>query len=128
MKNGVMNEVKQIFRPEFLNRIDETIVFHALQQEEIERIAGMLLHELEQRCRSQMGIQVSFKDSVRKWVAKTGYDAKYGARPLKRAIQNKLEDVLADEILAGKIREGSQVDVKVVNEKVRLLVKPEEQA
>lgn len=128
MKNSVMNEVKQIFKPEFLNRIDETIVFHMLQKEEIERIAGMLLQELEKRCRDQLSIQISFKDSVKKWLAETGYDAKYGARPLKRAIQNKLEDPLADEILEGRIREGSRVDVKVVNGKVKMQVRSEETA
>jgi len=128
MKNSVMNEVKQIFRPEFLNRIDETIVFHALQKEEIIRIAGMLLQELEKRCANQLSIQVSFKDSVKKWLAETGYDVKYGARPLKRAIQNKLEDALAEEILRGGIREGSHVDVKVVGGNVRIQVRPEEQA
>ena len=128
MKNSVMNEVKQIFRPEFLNRIDETIVFHALQKEEIIQIAGMLLKDLTKRCESQLRIRISFKDSVKKWLADTGYDAKYGARPLKRAIQNRLEDQLADEILGGRIREGSQVDVKVTNGKVRILVRPEEEA
>ena len=128
MKNSVMNEVKKIFRPEFLNRIDETIVFHALQKEEISRIAGMLLLELEKRCYRQLSIRVSFKDSVRKWLAETGYDVKYGARPLRRVIQNRLEDVLADEILKGQIPEGSHVDVKVVNGKVRVTVRPEEPA
>lgn len=128
MKNSVMNEVKQIFKPEFLNRIDETIVFHMLQKDEIARIAGMLLKELEKRCAEQLSIQVSFKDSVKKWLAETGYDAKYGARPLKRAIQNKLEDLLADEILEGKIQEGNHVDVKVVNGKVKTIVKSEEHA
>lgn len=127
MKNSVMNEVKQIFKPEFLNRIDETIVFHMLQKEEIAKIAGMLLKDLEKRCREQLSIQVSFKDSVKKWLAETAYDAKYGARPLKRAIQNKLEDLLADEILNGKIHEGSRVDVKVVGGKVKINV-PEEKA
>lgn len=126
MKNSVMNEVKQIFRPEFLNRIDETIVFHALQKEEIARIAGMLLRELEKRCRDQLNIEVSFKPSVEKWLAETGYDVKYGARPLKRAIQNKLEDLLADEILEGRISEGSHVDVKVVNGKVKINAVSEE--
>lgn len=128
MKNSVMNEVKQIFKPEFLNRIDETIVFHMLQKDEIMKIAGMLLTELKKRCESQLSIQVSFKDSVRKWLAETAYDAKYGARPLKRAIQNKLEDLLADEILEGRIKEGDHVDVKVVNGKVKINVKTEESA
>ena len=123
MKNGVMNEVKQIFRPEFLNRIDATLVFHTLQKDEIMKIAGLLLDELTKRCKEQLSIDVSFKDSVRKWLAETGYDAKYGARPLKRAIQNKLEDPMADEILEGKIHEGDHVDVKVVNGKVKMQVK-----
>jgi len=125
MKNSVMNEVKQIFKPEFLNRIDETIVFHMLQKDEIAKIAGMLLAELEQRCKKQLSIEVSFKESVKKWLAETSYDAKYGARPLKRAIQNELENLLADEILNGKIQGGSQVDVKVVNKKVKIVVLPE---
>ena len=125
MKNSVMNEVKQIFKPEFLNRIDETLVFHTLQKEEIAKIAGLLLEELTKRCREQLSIDVSFKDSVRKWLAETGYDAKYGARPLKRVIQNKLEDPMADEILAGKIKNGDRVDVKVVNGKVKISVREE---
>ena len=125
MKNSVMNEVKQIFKPEFLNRIDETLVFHTLQKEEIAKIAGLLLEELTKRCKDQLSIEVSFKDSVRKWLAETGYDAKYGARPLKRVIQNKLEDPMADEILAGKIKNGDHVDVKVVNGKVKISVREE---
>lgn len=123
MKNGVMNEVKQIFKPEFLNRIDETLVFHTLQKDEIMKIAGILLDELTKRCKEQLSIDVSFKNSVTKWLAETGYDVKYGARPLKRAIQNKLEDPMADEILEGKIHEGDHVDVKVVNGKVKMQVK-----
>ncbi len=125
MKNSVMNEVKQIFKPEFLNRIDETLVFHTLQKEEIAKIAGLLLEELTKRCKDQLSIEVSFKDSVRKWLAETGYDAKYGARPLKRVIQNKLEDPMADEILSGKIKNGDHVDVKVVNGKVKISVREE---
>ena len=123
-----MEEVRRIFKPEFLNRIDEIIVFHALQKEEIAQIAGLLLKELEKRCENQMSVKVSFKDSVRKWLADTGYDVKYGARPLKRAIQNKLEDQLADEILEGRIQEGDQVDVKAVNGKLKIQVRSKEEA
>lgn len=126
MKNSVMNEVKQIFKPEFLNRIDETIVFHALQKDEIVRIAGMLLAELQKRCEEQLSIEVNFKPSVKKWLAETEYDVKYGARPLKRAIQSRLEDLLADEILSGNIHAGSHVDVKVSGGKVKIAVRPEE--
>ncbi|MCD8197868.1 MAG: ATP-dependent Clp protease ATP-binding subunit [Lachnospiraceae bacterium] len=126
MKNAVMNEVRQIFKPEFLNRIDETLVFHTLQKEEIAKIAGMLLGELADRCREQLRIEVSFKASVTKWLAETGYDVKYGARPLKRAIQSRIEDPMADELLVGNIAEGDHVDVKIVNGKVRFAVRPKE--
>lgn len=122
MKNSVMNEVKQIFRPEFLNRIDETIVFHMLQKDEITQITGLLLQELEKRCKNQLSIQVHFTDSVKKWLAETSYDAKYGARPLKRAVQNRIEDRLADEMLDGKIKAGDHVDVKVVGGKLKINV------
>lgn len=122
MKNSVMNEVKQIFRPEFLNRIDETIVFQMLQKDEITQITGLLLQELEKRCKNQLSIQVHFTDSVKKWLAETSYDAKYGARPLKRAVQNRIEDRLADEMLDGKIKAGDHVDVKVVGGKLKINV------
>ena len=122
MKKGVMEEVKQIFRPEFLNRIDETIVFHMLQKDEITQITGLLLQELEKRCKNQLSIQVHFTDSVKKWLAETSYDAKYGARPLKRAVQNRIEDRLADEMLDGKIKAGDHVDVKVVGGKLKINV------
>ena len=122
MKNSVMNEVKQIFRPEFLNRIDETIVVHMLQKDEITQITGLLLQELEKRCKNQLSIQVHFTDSVKKWLAETSYDAKYGARPLKRAVQNRIEDRLADEMLDGKIKAGDHVDVKVVGGKLKINV------
>ncbi|MDO4260659.1 MAG: ATP-dependent Clp protease ATP-binding subunit [Eubacteriales bacterium] len=128
MKNSVMNEVRQIFKPEFLNRIDETIVFHMLQKHEIEQIAGMLLEELEQRCKNQLSLDVSFKASVKKWLAETGFDAKYGARPLKRAIQSRLEDRLADELLDGAVKAGDHVDVKITGGKVKILVRTEEGA
>lgn len=83
MKNSVMNEVKQIFRPEFLNRIDETIVFHMLQKDEITQITGLLLQELEKRCKNQLSIQVHFTDSVKKWLAETSYDGEIWCPPVK---------------------------------------------
>ncbi|MCC8140513.1 MAG: ATP-dependent Clp protease ATP-binding subunit [Lachnospiraceae bacterium] len=126
MKNAVMNEVRQIFKPEFLNRIDETLVFHALQKDEIAKIAGMLLDELSARCREQLRVELSFKASVTKWLSETAYDVKYGARPLKRAIQSRIEDPLADELLVGNVSEGDHVDVKVVNGQLRFAVRPEE--
>ncbi|MCD8362226.1 MAG: ATP-dependent Clp protease ATP-binding subunit [Lachnospiraceae bacterium] len=126
MKNAVMNEVRQIFRPEFLNRIDETLVFHTLQKDEIVRIAGMLLDELADRCREQLQIEVSFKASVTKWLSEVGYDVKYGARPLKRTIQSRIEDPMADELLSGAIKAGDHVDVKVVGGQLRFAVRSEE--
>ncbi len=86
----------------------------------------MLLEELRKRCEEQLSIKAVFRDSVKKWLAETGYDVKYGARPLKRTIQSKLEDVLADEILEGRIKVGSRVEVKVLDGKLKIHVKAEE--
>ena len=96
------------------------------RSDEIEQITGLLLRELEKRCKDQLSIEVHFTDSVKKWLAKTSYDAKYGARPLKRAIQNRIEDRLADEMLDGKIQTGDHVDVKVVGEKLKINVQKQE--
>ena len=123
MKNNVMEEVKRVFKPEFLNRIDEIIVFHSLNKEEIAKIVTLLLKEFEKRCKDQMDIELHVRDSVKKHIAETGYDAKYGARPLKRAIQTQLEDALAEEILEGRIRRGDSVAVGYVNQKMKFDVK-----
>lgn len=119
MKSGVMEEVRRIFKPEFLNRIDETIVFHSLKKEDIRRIVTLLLKDFEKRCKEQMDITLTVRDSVKNHIAETGYEPKYGARPLKRAIQTKLEDALAEEILEGKIRRGDQVAVGYVKNEIR---------
>ncbi|MCI8994139.1 MAG: ATP-dependent Clp protease ATP-binding subunit [Lachnospiraceae bacterium] len=113
MKNSVMEEVKRMFRPEFLNRIDEIMVFHALNREHMKKIAGILFQELSTRCEKQLGIKLLVRDSARKYIVDVGYDEKYGARPLKRAIQTRVEDALADELLAGKIKAGDTVTVTV---------------
>ncbi len=123
MKGNVMEEVKRVFKPEFLNRIDEIIVFHSLNKEEIAKIVALLLKEFEKRCKDQMDIELHVRDSVKKHIAETGYDAKYGARPLKRAIQTQLEDALAEEILEGRIKRGDKVAVGYVNDKMRFTVK-----
>ena len=111
MKQGVMEEVRRIFKPEFLNRIDETIVFHALTKEDMKQIVTLLAKTLVERCRTQMEIELHIRDSVKAYMVETAYDPKYGARPLRRMIQSKIEDALAEEILAGRIKRGDRVEV-----------------
>ena len=111
MKQGVMEEVRRIFKPEFLNRIDETIVFHALTKEDMKQIVTLLAKTLVERCRTQMEIELHIRDSVKAYIVETAYDPKYGARPLRRVIQSKIEDALAEEILAGRIKRGGRVEV-----------------
>lgn len=111
MKQGVMEEVRRIFKPEFLNRIDETIVFHALTKEDMKQIVTLLAKTLVERCRTQMEIKLHIRDSVKAYIVETAYDPKYGARPLRRMIQSKIEDALAEEILAGRIKRGDRVEV-----------------
>ncbi len=113
MKSSVMEEVKRIFKPEFLNRIDDMIVFHSLGKKEIGEIAGLMLKELAARCRDQMQLKVSFSPAVKETLAEAGFDAKYGARPLRRAIQTKVEDQLAEKLLAGEIHAGDTVKIAV---------------
>jgi ATP-dependent Clp protease ATP-binding subunit ClpC len=122
MKSGVMEEVKRIFRPEFLNRIDEIIVFHALNKEHIKRIVTLLLNTLKKRCKVQMGIDLKFRESVKEYIAQEGFDSKYGARPLKRAIQTKIEDALAEEILLGRMGSGDQVVVGMHKKDVKFFL------
>ena len=111
MKVSVMEEVRRMFKPEFLNRIDEIIVFHALNKEQMKQIVTILFKELISRCQEQMGITLKIRDSVKTHLVDSAYDVKYGARPLKRAIQTQVEDPLADALLSGEIRKGSQVTV-----------------
>jgi ATP-dependent Clp protease ATP-binding subunit ClpC len=113
MKNGVMEEVKRIFKPEFLNRIDETIVFRALTKDDMKQIAGLQVKQFVSRCKEQMDIEVSIPVAVKTWIVEKAYDPKYGARPIRRKIQTALEDVMAEEILAGKFKSGDTVKAKV---------------
>ena len=108
MKENIMGEVKNIFRPEFLNRVDEIIVFHALEQAEIDEIAKLLLHQVCKRL-EERGIVLDVDESALKLISKSGYDLQYGARPLRRAIQRMVEDALSEEILMGKISLGDRV-------------------
>ena len=122
MKNNVMDEVKQTFKPEFLNRIDETIVFHSLSKEHVKKVVTIMLKSLVNRCKSQMNLDLVVRDSVKKFIAESGYDEKYGARPLRRAIQNNIEDKLAEEILKGTIKNGDTVAVGMKNKQVEFSV------
>lgn len=122
MKGNVMEEVRRVFKPEFLNRIDEIIVFHSLNKKEIKSIVALLLKDFEKRCRQQMNITLTIRDSVKRHIAETGFDPKYGARPLKRAIQTKVEDALAEEILEGRISAGDHVAVGYTGKAVRFTV------
>ena len=107
-----------MFRPEFLNRIDDIIVFHSLGEDQLKRITGLLLKKVSQRIKSQMNVNLRFRESVKKKIVKDGSDPKYGARPLRRTIQNEIEDPLAEAILAGDIREGMDVAAGVKDGKI----------
>ncbi|HIV62158.1 MAG TPA: AAA family ATPase, partial [Candidatus Butyricicoccus avistercoris] len=119
IKNEVMTELKQAFRPELLNRIDEIIVFHRLGEEEIEKIAEGMLKNVADRMRD-MEITLSWTDNAKKHLAKAGFDPVYGARPLRRAIQSQVEDLVAEEFLSGKIKRGQNVTLDEENEKLIL--------
>ena len=118
MKSNVMQEVRRIFKPEFLNRIDEVIVFHALTKEHMKKIVSLMTRELQERCRKQMDISLNIRDSVKKYIVEKAYDPRYGARPLRRMIQTKLEDALADEILSGNVKRGDTVNAGVKRDEV----------
>ena len=111
MKKGVMDEIKNIFKPEFLNRVDDIIVFHPLEKEEITRIVRLLTDVMAKRVKENMNITVSFTKKAIEKIAEEGYDKAYGARPLRRAIQSKIEDAFAEEYLLGNIKAGDKVSV-----------------
>ena len=114
MRENIMDEVKRIFRPEFLNRVDEIIVFHALEQDEIDRIAALMLENVKKRL-LERNIELEADDSALKLLSAAGYDLQYGARPLRRAIQRMVEDALSEEILNGNIRLGDRVRMTASN-------------
>lgn len=123
MQSNVMDEVKRIFRPEFLNRIDEIIVFHALTEKELEKIVGLLCQDLVRRAKEQLDITLKIRSSVKKKIAESGNDRKYGARPLKRALQTQLEDPLTEAILNGEIKRGDLVEAGVPKKEIKFTVK-----
>lgn len=118
MKEGVMEEVKRLFKPEFLNRIDETIVFHALTEDNMKQILRLLGDSFIKRLKKQMDLTLTFTEEAYDLILKKGKDEKFGARPLKRALQTWLEDPLAEAILAGEVKSGDEVFVKVQEEKI----------
>lgn len=122
MKGQVMEEVRRMFKPEFLNRIDETIVFHQLTKQDMKKIISILLKDLIGRCKTQMDIELKIRDAVKDHLVDTSYDSKYGARPLKRAIQNQLEDPLAEAILSGTIKKGDTVAVGIRKKEIKFSV------
>ena len=120
MKQNVMDEVKMIFRPEFLNRIDEVIVFHALEKKDMKQIVTLLCKEFTARVKRQLNISLTIRDSAKDLIVEKGTDAKYGARPLRRAMQTELEDKLAEAILNGDIQSGDMVAVGVSKNSIKV--------
>ena len=123
MKANVMDEVKQLFRPEFLNRIDEIIVFHPLNEDNMKKIVGLMCKEVVQRAKEQLEIILVVRDSVKKHIVKTGSDKKYGARPLRRAVQSQLEDKLAEALLNGEIKRGDHVEAGISKKEIKFTVR-----
>ena len=113
MKDSVMEEVKRIFKPEFLNRIDETIVFRALNKEDMKQIVTIMVKELQKRCKDQLNIELNVTSAAKVYIVDQSFDRKYGARPLKRKIQDEIEDRLSEEIIKGAIKSGDKVTVSV---------------
>ena len=112
MKSRVTEELKRVFRPEFLNRVDETVVFHALTQEEIRKIAALMLGQMGKRLQ-ELGVTLTYEEDVVRLLAEAGFDAKFGARPLRRAIQRRVEDALSEELIAGRLKLGDRVKASV---------------
>ena len=123
MKKNVMDKLKEQFKPEFLNRIDEITVFHKLSEDNIKNIVKILIKELIKKAKENIKIELKVTDSAVNYIAKEGYDPLYGARPLKRAIQSKFEDMLAEKILEGSIKEDDVVTIDVKDEKVIIKAK-----
>ena len=117
IKKDVMAELKKQFRPEFLNRIDEIIVFHKLNDEDVKKIIDIMINQLEKRLNAQ-NITLDVDNKVKDLIAKKGVDRNYGARPLKRAIQNMLEDKIAEEMLDGKVKQGKKNIATVEDDKI----------
>ena len=123
MKSNVMKEIKLLFRPEFLNRIDEILVFHPLGKEEMKKIVSLMCNELIKRAKEQLNIKLTIRGSVKKHIVETGTDQKYGARPLRRALQNQLEDRLAEALLNGDVKRDSEVVAGMSKKDIKFMQK-----
>ena len=123
MKGKVMEEVKRLFKPEFINRIDEIMVFHPLGREDMKQIITLLSRNLTKRCKEQMDIDLAITSSVKEYLIEKHMDVKMGARPMKRAIQSEIEDALAEEILSGRVKRGDNVSVGLKNKKISFTVR-----
>jgi ATP-dependent Clp protease ATP-binding subunit ClpC len=123
MKSKVMDEVKRIFKPEFINRIDEIMVFHTLTKEQIGEIVDIMMNNVNKRTLEQMKLTIELDEAAKNYIVEKGYDSKYGARPLRRAIQNEIEDPLAELILEGTVKQGNRVKVTIKNGKPDFSVK-----
>lgn len=118
MKASVMEEVKRIFKPEFLNRIDETIVFRALNKDDMKKIIGIMVRDLQKRCKEQIQIDLVVREAAKESIVEKAYDRKYGARPLRRKLQDEVEDRLADALIRGEIHTGDRVIVTTKNKEI----------
>ena len=122
MKQNVMDEVRMIFRPEFLNRIDEIIVFHSLDKSHLRKIVSLMCREFTKRLEDQLGIHLTLRESAKNLLAEKGTDSKYGARPLRRALQTELEDRMAEAILNGEVKPGDHVEAGTSKKEIRFIV------
>ena len=118
MKASVMEEVKRIFKPEFLNRIDETIVFRALNKDDMKKIIGIMVRDLQKRCKEQLQIDLVVREAAKEFIVEKAYDRKYGARPLRRKLQDEVEDRLADALIRGEIHAKDRVIVTTKNKEI----------
>ena len=118
MKASVMEEVKRIFKPEFLNRIDETIVFRALNKDDMKKIIGIMVRDLQKRCKEQLQIDLVVREAAKEFIVEKAYDRKYGARPLRRKLQDEVEDRLADALIRGEIHAKDSVIVTTKNKEI----------
>ncbi len=117
IKSSLLSELRRTFKPEFLNRVDDLIVFHTLSEDEIKRIAKNMLDTLSKRL-NEVGISASFTESTVSFLSKEGFDPTYGARPLRRAIQSKVEDFLAEQMLEGAVKEGDKISIDTKDDKI----------
>ncbi len=123
MKDRVMEEVKKLFKPEFVNRIDEIIVFHPLNKTHMKDIVTIMMKDIMKRTSEQMSITIEIDEAAKDYLIQKGYDEKYGARPLRRTIQSSLEDKLAEEILSGTVKTGDTVMITAGEDRLKFSVR-----